>query len=1115
MSERFTAEQQRAIRSLAGDLVVAAGAGSGKTTVLAHRFAEAVTARPERPASALDRVLMITFTNKAAAEVGDRVRRVLRARSDDHSAECIEGAWISTIHSFCARIVRRHTLECGIPPNFAQADETLSATLRDAAFDAAVFGIVEDAGTEELFEALPLAELRARVVACHDNARALGLDPSETVLPLGTEQLSVLKELAVGAAQELERVLAEGRQTPAVALSAERLSEWTAALWACGLEHSSGCEEVLSACEDYDIKGLRGAANDANRVLRERIEELRVAAQAVLHKPALEALQKLTREFARRYRQLKRDRRVLDFDDLQEAVVRAFDEHPAMAARYRAQFDLLMIDEFQDTNDLQMRVLAPLRSENLCVVGDERQSIYGFRYADVEVFRRVTSSIPASIELKDNFRSHADIIDFVNATFSQPHLFGNGFMQLHAGRVEDDERFAALPGPRIEVLLANEDDVTRATARAAEAAAIAERVKGLVTQGVRAGEIAVLLRVASSATLFADAIERLGVPVVVGAGAGLYDTPETAEVMALLRAAAVPADDEALLRVLCGRLVALPDDALLAVRQHAGSGALWDGLCALGSEDRAGEAELTQDAEDAIRHAYAALSRLGALQGRVPLGQFVREACEAFDYDVTLHALGRPGQRAWANVLKLVRHAASFEAAEGNDVARLVEHLAHRSRVAGDRPAPAEAEVDAVQVMTVHAAKGLEFPVVFAADLVAPQDFGSPSMLVEPARIGGALVPAVGVRLPDRSCGGARTPLYTEMAQRRVRRDVEEEKRCLYVACTRARERLILAGCTRAGKPAEQGRGLIDWVREGVGDAVAGEVTVGGAPVIVSLVEPSSTIVSAPRAEADPRGPLVAVPQEAERPIAPPPFPTSVSYSALHLGTQCPLSFFATYVLRLSPFSAPGDRPDALEFGSAVHEALQARVRSTLDARRLEAITRQHHLDPSEAERLTRAVEGFYETPVAAALSTATSVAVEQPVLVDLGGTLLVGSIDLLGWQGERAIVVDYKTGTAPDGSPEREAGYALQARCYALAALRAGAGRVDVTFAFVEQGASVSREFGFVASDADDILDQLRGIVESLKSDPKRHLDSYSPALCGRCPGFETVCPVSAPRAV
>ena len=416
----------------------------------------------------------------------------------------------------------------------------------------------------------------------------------------------------------------------------------------------------------------------------------------------------------------------------------------------------------------------------------------------------------------------------------------------------------------------------------------------------------------------------------------------------------------------------------------------------------------------------------------------------------------------------------------------------------------------------MHAAKGLEFPIVVAADLVARKQFDTSPMLVEAALVDGRPAPLVGVRLPGRSCGGATTPAYATMAERRCERDTEEEKRCLYVACTRARERLIVSGCVCLETPAAQGKGLIDWIREALGEADGEDATLEEIPVHVSRLTPEVPAdVRTPPARCvdDSAAPLVVTgptPPEAEAAIA---FPPTVSYSALRLGRECPLSFHATHTLRLGRFSDAAESP-ALALGSAMHEALQARAGGSFDLDRLGAIARRHRLDPSRVERLERAVSAFGESAVAARLACAASVAAEQPVLVQLGETLLTGSVDLMGWEGDRALVVDYKSGSAPEGS-ERDEAYELQAQCYALAAFGAGAREVEVNFVFVEHGDSEGRRFEFSAKDEDSIRAEVLGIVEELREDLSRHLPEYRRGLCDRCPAVGGICPITIPVAV
>ncbi len=447
----MTDDQRRAIESVAQDLAISAGAGSGKTTVLAHRFAQAMRPAPEQewdPAP-VDRILTITFTNKAAGEITERVRRVVGTELSAAEGRRVTEAWISTIHTFCGRLVRRHLLESGVEPRFTQVDEIAAGLLKAEAFESAarsLYGMHE--GASRLLDTADLATLRAEVVSVHDNVRAMGLEPREVLVPDGVDELDDLVARAQRSAEALACALEQCKPTDSVTRSRGRLEEWSAGLSACALGDAESCLRLIATCDDYDIKGVRGDAKIANDALRADIKAMRSAAMAASFPDILEGYQALVVGFAERYAELKRERSALDFDDLQERAVGLLGANPQIAQRYRKHFRMVMIDEFQDTNELQLRVITPLRNDNLCVVGDERQSIYGFRYADVEVFERLRAEMAAKIELKENFRSHGRILAFVNSAFSQPQLFGAGFMKLGAGRTDEAS------GPLTETLAA-------------------------------------------------------------------------------------------------------------------------------------------------------------------------------------------------------------------------------------------------------------------------------------------------------------------------------------------------------------------------------------------------------------------------------------------------------------------------------------------------------------------------------------------------------------------------------------------------------------------------------------------------------------------------------------
>lgn len=1118
MSKKMTPRQREAVETLSGDLAISAGAGSGKTTVLAHRFAHALKpeARPPWAPAELDRILTITFTNKAAGEIAERARRVVNAEVSVEQGRRIDEAWISTIHTLCGRLIRRHILESGVEPGFALADEVTTRLMMADAFELAASELCgTDDGVASLLESWETPQLRELVASAHASIRAMGLDPSKVRVPDGLEWVEPLRdEVARTGAAFLEAVEA-CKQTASVAEKSERLAAWCSTFASCTLDESDFCERFLSLEDSYDISRLPTETKGAHEAFKDARKSLRGALLAAQRAVVLGGLETLVREVARRYERIKAEASSLDFDDLQERAVALLETNPQVAARYREHFRLLMIDEFQDTNELQMRVLSTIRNDNLCVVGDERQSIYGFRYADVEIFERTRAAMASQVELKDNFRSHAGVLGFVNEAFSQQHLFGSEFMQLCPKRDADWKLDLPVDAPRVECLFVGQGDASAQDARAVEAESIAARITSLLAEtGVRCGDIAILLRAATHAGDYASALERHGIPALVTAGVGLFSAPETSEVKALLRAIAVPGDEEALITVLAGRMVRLSDDALLALRPPGTTLSLSAALRAV-AVGELGAPELPDGDTAAARYAYDVLEWFGAHQGRLRLGELLRRACEAFDYDLTLLSAGSAGIRSWANVLKLARLADSFEATESRDVAAFVDHLAERMDASKEKAASAEAGDEAIRIMTVHAAKGLEFPVVFVADLGVDKERAADAILVARGGTTEAPVPLLGVRLPSEPESLA-TGLHTRVATNERQRRMDEEKRCLYVACTRAEELLVVSGTCRLDKEAREGRLLIDWIREAVGESDEdGHASSIATPVAVTEVvaEPAEPADAEDAGGASPRAPIFALehfePESAPRRTAEP--PQSVSFSALSLHEKCPLSYHAVYTLHLSKFRRPGVR-SSTEFGSAVHGVLQAADAQGVADGVVEAAVLRYELDGADTTRLRAAVAGFLGSKLGIRAYAGDRVGREVPLRVGLGPTALEGNIDLISWSGSSALVVDYKTGKAPsEGDHRREKAYLLQAQCYALAALESGAEQVEVVFCFVDHE-SQTVSFEFSTEDAGALRSELQRRVGCIVEDEITHLESYEAGVCEQCPALGGICPVNAP---
>lgn len=1114
-AKRMTGPQRAAVEQVDGDLAISAGAGSGKTTVLAHRFAAALAptaAAPWAPA-AVDQVLTITFTKKAANEIAERVRQVVNESISRETGRRVGEAWISTFHTFCGRLVRRHLLESGVEPGFTQLDEVGAVAVAVEAFEAACSEHYEaDVDVRRLVDAWGAVALRDAIKSAHQNVRAMGLDPRDAVVPSGADSLGDLLSDAVAAARDYTSELAECKQTTSVIAKTAGLRSWCDALGSCPIDDDL-CARILELASGGDTARLAATdARDRYRVARNALDEATAAASD----PELfRALELLMRTYSHQYALIKNKRAALDFDDLQERAVGLLTEQPEVAEQYRSRFRMLMVDEFQDTNDLQMRVLDPLRHGNLCIVGDERQSIYGFRYADVKVFERVRTQLGNTIELAQNFRSHPSIMTFVNETFSAPHLFGADFMRLGAGRQDGWKLERAADEPRVECLLVDVEGCGVDAARAAEAEEIALRIEQLLDQGMHGEDIAILLRGGRQAPVYAHALEQHGIPVLVSAGMSLYDARETGEVLALLRTIAVPGDDEALLQVLGGRFVALSDDALLAIRAATPPGqSLWAGLHEIAGRDAVESALAAADHAAAV-HAHVTIELFGSAQGRFGLAEILHRACEAFDYDLMLFSQGAEGVRAWATVLKLARAADLFESSESSDLAAFVAYLHDRQDSAKDKAAAADAGEDAVRIMTIHAAKGLEFPVVFAADLAAHKSHGTDNLLVGRETIDGVDIPVLGVRPPKTAFGNMATATYQSMAPAVQGASVEEEKRCLYVAATRAEELLVLSGATEVGKPASEGRRLIDWVRESLGDpSSTGTVQLGEASALVTVID-ADDMPPEPRESAlSATAPAFAIPAVELRAGATPlGRPQSVSYTALHLHERCPLSYHVRYALRLGRFVNP-DAQNSTGLGSAFHALMESTVPSGApSADSYELIAKRFGLDADQRTRLTRAAETFADSETARRLNGCEVVRREEPLRVPVNNTMVVGSIDAIGWLGSSAFVVDYKTGHGPDDIDDsRRGAYELQAKTYALAAFEGGASEVEVAFCFVEhQAQTITHRFTREA-DCEELRDEIGRRITEIAEGGTQHLPVYDRNVCEGCAALGGLCPIDAP---
>jgi ATP-dependent exoDNAse (exonuclease V) beta subunit len=729
----LTEEQRVAVARRAEPLLLSAAAGSGKTSVLVERFVAAIREDGVAPS----RILAITFTERAAGELRARVRARLLELGDRDAARDTEAALMGTFHGFCARLLRGHPLAAGLDPAFTILDEGLAGRLREQAF------------------AIALREFLAGGRA----AQSMPGQALDTIAAYGIERTRAMIEQVY--AELRSRGQRSPRLPPASAPRGEEQADPTVV---------SQAERV---CALFD---------------------------------------ELLGGFANAYEELKRVRGAVDFDDLELLARELLLEHDELRRAWRERFELLMVDEFQDTNPRQLDILAALEQGNLFTVGDELQSIYGFRHADVSLFRARRDELEelgGSLRLTRNFRSREALLHVVNAVFAErfpdyaPLRAGREDAASSASRAPAGVTGQAPPEAHVELLLsdirgweAREDLAPRIAAgmphaqlwRQAEARLLAQRVAALVREGAAlAGEVVVLLRAAGDLEVFERALQLQGLRTLAAVGA-FWGHQQIADLIAWLRALANPLDEQALYGALASPLAGCSLDCLAALSRGA-------------RETRRGVWETALDAaratgpvvlDDADRRALCAFCELLAEERRGASLRSISEAIEraiaASGYREHVLTLDWP-ERRLANVHKLLRLARRYEADQGRDLRGFLDHVAYLEQAAQVEPdAPVEGVVpDAVRLMTIHAAKGLEFPVVCLADLGRQPYTQTPDLLVDGER--------VGLRLVGLDGGGSTPALHYEaLARERREREAEEEDRVLYVAMTRARERLLLSG---------------------------------------------------------------------------------------------------------------------------------------------------------------------------------------------------------------------------------------------------------------------------------------------------------------------------------
>lgn len=901
MGVSWTTEQQQVIDLRNRNILVSAAAGSGKTAVLVERIVKIITDK-NHPVD-IDHLLIVTFTNAAAAEMRERIGNAIEKALDEQPGNehllrqltLIHNAQITTIDSFCLYVVRNHFHEIDLEPNFRIGDEGELKLLRED-----VLGRVLEQNYEEPSEAFSDfvegyasgrtdAALNEMILQLYEFSRSYPwpekwldsfvgiyrienreeLDRAEWLAPLTENICFVLKDCE----QLLKQALAVTQQDDGPDMYEKAVRS--------DLEKYESLSKLTSFCElsvalsdiKYDrLASSRGFEGDPDKL--ELVKSLREQAKDVVKKlckqyffcspemmieqlertePMLEEVVRLTKQFADEFAAAKRRKNLVDFHDVEHFALQILvDEETEKAKKtaeeFRDTFEEIMIDEYQDSNEVQETLLRSISREergenNIFMVGDVKQSIYRFRLARPELFMKkydsysLEESTTQRIDLHKNFRSREEVLTCTNDIFYK-------IMVRSLGNVEYDAEAALYPGASYpvsadftpEILLADSndellEDTELSDKKTLEAKIVAEEIRHLMkTQPVtdkatgelraaRYSDIVILLRSLSGwADSLVEVLNGNGIPAHTVSSTGYFSTVEVQTVLSMLRLLDNPRQDIPMAAVLRSPMAGLTDEELAVLRLEDGSVPFHEAVLELaeGLYEEDGQKEISDSEADSeadqkqgrnadgkkeddiettahrkLLKFYKKYRQLRQLVPDTPIHELIEIILRETGYGHYVAAMPA-GSRRTANLNMLLEKAAAYEKTSYKGLFHFVRYIDELQKYDvdfGEADMVGENE-DVVRIMSIHKSKGLEFPIVIVSGM--GKNFNK-----QDTRSKMVLHPELGIGL-DYMDGKKRIKSPT-IAKKAIAKQIElenlgEELRVLYVALTRAKEKLILTG---------------------------------------------------------------------------------------------------------------------------------------------------------------------------------------------------------------------------------------------------------------------------------------------------------------------------------
>lgn len=840
----YTEEQEKAVYTLDKDIILGAGAGSGKTRVLVGRYMHLLQSKK----ADIEEILAITFTNKAANEMQDRIREEIIKKKDIADREAkkywnnllfkLNNASINTFHSFTANILRENPVMGCVDPDFTVMDEeqtdrilteVIDSVIEEglSAEDSSIITLAEEYGLyhlseifQQLFHTMQKTSLTTKKVIKRsyqylERQQDVFQNYKKDLIQAGDELVTVF-DLEGASGKTEEKMKLFKRSWPEIKKAILEIS---------GVDD----KENLAVVETIDniIKGrLASTVRDTAVILRDLIRDKRWTALLMLERAQeiIAPLGQVIQEVENRYSQRKYEMAALDFNDLEIKLMHLFKENPEFLASIREGIKYIMVDEFQDNSPRQeklIRLLSGSEKINLFLVGDPKQSIYRFRGADVSVFKKQQQDIldkgGLNLKLTKNFRSSATILSFANFIFSR--LLGNENEDINYDMITA-ERGAGCNN--VELLLLDRNELEDKDYRELEGRQLASRIKEMVENSeieiteedkvkrpLGYGDIALLFQSLTNVEKYEEALQAYAIPYTVINGRGFYEKQEIIDIINLLKVIDNQDRIIALAGLLRSPFCGINDQILYRLCQGKG---LWHNLINIQTE----AVNLNIDNKQVIKQLNSfknvILESINYKDSLSPV-DLINDIIEKTNYRYNLQG-GAYYQQQWANIDKLLNIIDNYYQRDYASSREIIDFLEEKREKYSREGLPSleQEESNLVQLMTIHQAKGLEFPVVIVPDCQRRIiNYGNkPSVLLDKEQ-------GLGIRVNYKFRGknSHPSPLYLDIDNREREAEYSESKRLFYVAVTRARDYLILSGSVKKKLQCSQpdkGKNWLEWV---------------------------------------------------------------------------------------------------------------------------------------------------------------------------------------------------------------------------------------------------------------------------------------------------------------